>query len=95
MHLYQIRPRKNSSLLRRLFWQLRMYKTSVCIVILIIFIYGIYHIYSDDEKPYSMERKSKFTFGLGGKKKFNYDRDMPLIFIGGVPRLVELEKNIM
>lgn len=86
MHLYQLKPRKNSSCLRKLFWQLRIYKTLIWITILLISIWSLLNIYSMKKNAYTMERESKFVLGLNSKK-YSYNRDMPLIFIGGVPRL--------
>lgn len=86
MHLYQLKPKKNSSFLRKLIWQLRTNKTLIWTVILLISIWGILHIYSKKNNPYTMERESKFVLGLNSNK-YTYNRDMPLIFIGGVPRL--------
>lgn len=86
MHLYQLKPKKNSSFLRKLFWQLKVYKTLICVAILLISIWSVLHIYSMKKKSHTMERESKFVLGLNSNK-YTYDRDMPLIFIGGVPRL--------
>lgn len=85
MYLYQIKPKKNSSFLRKLCWQLKMYKLFVIIALIVISVLGIIHFNLMNEEPRSMARKSKFIVG-SDSKKYTYDRDMPLIFIGGVPR---------
>lgn len=84
MHLYHTRPRKNS-LPRGISRFLRTYKTAIWIITLIILFFGIMKLYNLYQEPYTMQRSSRFVVGLDNKK-YTYDRNDHLIFIGGVPR---------
>lgn len=86
MHLYHhSHSRRNSNQLRTFTRVMRSNKKILWLAVLLFAIILVVRYYHGESQPYTLHRESKFVVGFD-RKKITYDRDMPLIFIGGVPR---------
>ena len=84
MILYPSKARRNSNQLRTILRVMRSNKKILWFALGLLVIIGVVRYFYDSSKSHSPSKKSKFIAGIDGAD--TYGRDMPLIFIGGVPR---------
>lgn len=85
LYHHQSKSRRNSNQLKTLSRIMRSNKKLLWFTLTLLVIIGVVRFFYDKSQPYTLTRESKYILGFNSKK-ITYDRDMPLIFIGGVPR---------
>lgn len=84
-YYHESKSRRSSNQLRAVARTMRSNKKLLWLALAILVLIGVFRYFYDKSLPYSLQRESKYILGFNSKK-ITYNRDMPLIFIGGVPR---------